>query len=91
MSDTLDTLDEVLSTGALLRATLNPGTESAGLYDKARLVDMLELQAERLRLIFEAEECCGFESGPMCGCCKNRLEDAAHKRGQIHYHWERAA
>ena len=91
MSDTLDALDEVLATGALLRATLKEGSEAAGLYDALELAEMLELQSERVLLIKEAEDCCGSESGPMCGSCKSRLDDADYKAKQAQHHWEKAA
>lgn len=91
MSETSDALKEALSTAALLSATLQTGTEAAGLYNETELADMLVLQAERVVLILDAENCCGGIDGPMCGCCNSRLNDAAFKAGQICRIWEKAA
>lgn len=92
MSETNDALTELLSTAALLKATLQHGTEAFHLYSKDVLADMLQLHAERVVLIMDAEECCGdVDGGELCGCCERRLEEAAYKMKQIQGEWEKAA
>lgn len=72
MSDYRESLSDTLSVMALLEAEARGQREIKGLYDRGKLIDLLELQSERLRYYACIQECCGDEyTGSLpCGSCQ---------------------
>ena len=106
MSDARKFLDDIHRTVALLEAMERGHEETAELYDKLKLADALELQAERFRLLLEIDECCGCGGteivptnhdsrdpayGERCGHCNKLFSEIDHKGKQVKQAWEDAA
>lgn len=93
MSDYRECLADAHGVMALLEAEARGQREIAGLYDRGKLIDLLELQSERLRYYACIQECCGdeYKGTSPCGSCKRADYNIGVIGNRIAKAWENVA